>query len=130
MISIVTCTVRLAQNCDDNIEHCPALQDGRLWSSEMAFFNGFLKLKRASARFAAIVFLNCGSPGVSLSVRVTLVVAGIAQGIGAHSYRKRSGILIVADLWLIGGGYLLMRPLERVFALTFVVATIFLGDGF
>lgn len=84
------------------------------------------------AGFAAIVFPFFSTIGVTLSVGAMLVVAGFAQAIGAFSYPNRTGIvlgLVVAALWLVGGVYLLARPLEGVFALTILVAAAFLAEG-
>ena len=81
---------------------------------------------------AATVFPFFSTLGVTLCVGVMLIVAGIAQGIGSFSYPKWTGVvlgLILAGLGLIAGGYLLMRPLEGVFALTVLVAVLFLIDG-
>lgn len=81
---------------------------------------------------AAIAFPGFSTLGVTLCVGVMLIVAGIAQGIGAFSYPKWTGIvlgLIFAILGLFAGGYLLARPLEGVFALTIIVAAVFLVEG-
>ena len=81
---------------------------------------------------AAIVFPYFSTLGVTVCVGVMLIVAGIAQGIGAFSQPKWTGAvlgLIVAALWLFAGGYLLARPLEGVFILTVVMATVFLVEG-
>ena len=81
---------------------------------------------------AAIVFPYFSTLGVTLCVGIMLIIAGIAQGIGAFSYAKWTGILlgvIVAALWLFGGGYLLARPLEGVFVLTVVLAAVFVLEG-
>lgn len=84
------------------------------------------------AGFAAIVFPLLSSLGVVWTVGVMLVIASIAQSVGAFSYPKWGGVilgLIVAALWLIGGLYLLGRPLEGVFVLTVIVAAVFLVEG-
>ena len=85
------------------------------------------------AGFAAILFPLISTLGVVWAVGVMLIVAGIAQSVAAFSsYPKWGGIilgLIVAVLWLVAGLMLLMRPLEGVFALTVVVAAVFLVEG-
>lgn len=81
---------------------------------------------------AAIIFPFFSTLGVTLCVGLMLIVAGIAQGIGAFSYPRWTGIvlgLVFAVIALIAGGYLLARPLEGMFALTIVVATIFFVEG-
>lgn len=81
---------------------------------------------------AAIMFPYFSTLGVTVCVGVMFIVAGIAQGIGAFSLPKWTGVLlglVFAVLGLIAGGYLLARPLQGVFALTVVVAAVFLVDG-
>ena len=84
------------------------------------------------AGVAAILFPLVSTLSVVWIVGVTLIVASIAQSVGAFSYPKWSGIilgLLVAALWLMAGLFLLLRPLEGVFALTVVVAAVFLIEG-
>lgn len=81
---------------------------------------------------AAIVFPYFSSLGVTICVGLLLMVSGIAQGIGAFSYRKWTGMvfgLLFAVLGVAAGGYLLMKPLEGVFALTVLVAALFVVEG-
>ncbi|MEH6832769.1 MAG: DUF308 domain-containing protein [Sulfitobacter sp.] len=81
---------------------------------------------------AAILFPLIGTLSVVWIVGVALIVASIAQSVAAFSYPKWSGIvlgLLVAALWLVAGLFLLLRPLEGVFALTVVVAAVFLIEG-
>lgn len=81
---------------------------------------------------AAILFPLISSLSVVWIVAVTLIVASIAQSVGAFSYPKSSGVILgqlVAALWLIAGLFLLLRPFEGVFALTVVVAAVFVVEG-
>ena len=85
-----------------------------------------------AAGFATITFPLFGSLGVVWMVAVSLIIASIAQSVAAFSYPKWGGILlglIIAALWLIGGLYMLTRPLEAVFALTVLVAAAFVVEG-
>ena len=84
------------------------------------------------AGVGAIVFPMISTFGVTLSVGVMLIVASIAQTISAFSYSRWTGVilgLIIAALWLIGGLYLLARPLDGVFVLTIIVAAAFVFEG-
>jgi uncharacterized membrane protein HdeD (DUF308 family) len=84
------------------------------------------------AGVAAIAFPLISSLSVVWIVGVMLIVASIAQSVSAFSYPKWGGIilgLLIAALWLAGGLYLLMRPLEGIFALTVIVAVAFLAEG-
>lgn len=84
------------------------------------------------AGFAAIVFPFFSSLGVVWMVAIMLIVASIAQSVSAFSFPKWGGIilgLIVAGLWLIGGLFLLTRPLEGVYILTVFIAAIFMVEG-
>ncbi|SFK82641.1 Short repeat of unknown function [Loktanella salsilacus] len=70
------------------------------------------------AGVAAIAFPLISSLSVVWIVGVMLIVASIAQSVSAFSYPKWGGIilgLLIAALWLAGGLYLLMRPLEGIF---------------
>jgi uncharacterized membrane protein HdeD (DUF308 family) len=91
-----------------------------------------LGLVMIAAGLVAIIFPFFGSLGVVWVVAVSLIIASIAQSVSAFSYPKWGGILlglIIAALWLIGGLYLLARPLEAVFALTVLVAAAFVVEG-
>lgn len=81
---------------------------------------------------AAIMFPLFSSLGVAIIVGFTLVIAGIAQIIAAFSY-PRWGIrlltLVIGLLCLATGVYLLMNPLEGIFALTIIIAAVFIIEG-
>jgi uncharacterized membrane protein HdeD (DUF308 family) len=84
------------------------------------------------AGVAAILFPFISSLGVSFCVSWMLVIAAIVQSVNAFSQRqwdKRLPSLIIAALWLVGGLFLLMRPLEGVFVLTIIVAGVFIVEG-
>lgn len=82
---------------------------------------------------AAIFFPLLSSLSVVGVVGVTLIIASIAQSVAAFSSYPKWGALIlnlvIAAIWLIAGLFLLLRPLEGIFALTVVVATVFLIEG-
>ncbi|MFT7136345.1 HdeD family acid-resistance protein [Sulfitobacter sp.] len=82
--------------------------------------------------FAAIVFPLISTLGVVWMTAVMLIIASIAQTIGAFSYPKWGGVilgLLIAAVWLIGGLYLMIFPLEGVFVLTIILAAMFLSEG-
>ena len=81
---------------------------------------------------AAILFPLFGSIAVAIVIGFTFVIAGIAQIIAAFSYPKwgvRILTFIVGVLCLVAGVFLLANPVEGIFALTIVVAAIFLVEG-
>lgn len=81
---------------------------------------------------AAILFPLFSSIAVAIIIGFAFVVAGIAQIIAAFSYPKwgvRILTFIVGALCLMAGVFLLANPVDGLFALTIVVATIFLAEG-
>ena len=81
---------------------------------------------------AAILFPLFGSLAVAMVIGITFVVAGIAQIIAAFSHPKwgvRILTFIVGVLCLLAGIFLLSNPVDGIFALTIVVAAIFLAEG-
>ena len=81
---------------------------------------------------AAILFPLFGSLAVAMVIGITFVVAGIAQIIAAISYPRwgvRILTFIVGVLCLFAGIFLLSNPVDGIFALTIVVAAIFLAEG-
>lgn len=81
---------------------------------------------------AAIVFPLISTLGVVWMTAIMLIIASIAQTIGAFSYPRWSGIilgLLIAAVWLIAGVYLLFFPLEGVVVLTVILAVMFLAEG-
>ncbi len=109
--------------------------DGTLFASAMRRSRTLLMtlgIVMIIAGAGAIAFPYFSTLGVTVCVGVMLIIAGLAQGIGAFSQAKWTGTLlglIIAALWLFAGGYLLVRPLEGVFILTVFLAMIFLIDG-
>ncbi|SFS55277.1 Uncharacterized membrane protein HdeD, DUF308 family [Sulfitobacter marinus] len=82
--------------------------------------------------FTAIVFPFISTLSVVWITAVMLIIASIAQTIGAFSYPKWSGVilgLLVAAVWLFAGVYLMFFPLEGVVVLTIVLAAMFLTEG-
>lgn len=81
---------------------------------------------------AAILFPLFSSLAIAMIVGLAFVIAGIAQIVAAFSH-PRSGVRIltffVGALCLTAGIYLLANPVEGLFALTIVVAAIFLVEG-
>jgi len=81
---------------------------------------------------AAILFPLFSSIAVAIIIGFTFVIAGIAQIIAAFSYPK-SGVrivtLLIGALCLIAGVFLLVSPLNGLFALTIIVAAIFMAEG-
>ena len=81
---------------------------------------------------AAILFPLFGSIAVAIVIGFAFVIAGIAQIIAAFSYPKwgvRILTFIVGALCLLAGIFLLLNPVNGIFALTIVVAAIFLAEG-
>ncbi|WP_197078411.1 DUF308 domain-containing protein [Hoeflea sp. IMCC20628] len=84
------------------------------------------------AGVVAITFPMLSSFGVELTVGMMLIIAGIAQAMGAFSLPKWKSMtlaFILGALWVIAGGYLVMYPLQGMFALTIVVAATFVAEG-
>tara|TARA_R110002124_G_scaffold63777_9_gene174632 strand:+ start:4410 stop:4916 length:507 start_codon:yes stop_codon:yes gene_type:complete len=81
---------------------------------------------------AAILFPLFGSIAVAVVIGFALVIAGIAQIIAAFSHPKwgvRILTFIVGLLSLLAGIFLLLNPVNGIFALTIVVAAIFFTEG-
>lgn len=80
----------------------------------------------------AIIFPLISSIGVTISVAILLVIAGIAQIIQAFRYPKWSKLLLgflIGILWLATGIALAARPLEGIYILTIFVAAAFIAEG-
>lgn len=84
------------------------------------------------AGIAAIAFPHVSSLGVSFTIGFIMVMAGVANAVGAFSYPKWQGMvlnLVISLLWAVAGIYLLTRPLDGLFALTIMVAAAFIAEG-
>lgn len=84
------------------------------------------------AGIAAIAFPLAGGLTITLITGCTLMLGGIATAAGGFSLPNWQGkipVLLIGVLWLGAGLYLLMRPMEGLFALTIVVAVVFVIEG-
>ena len=81
---------------------------------------------------AAIGFPLVSGLTITLITGFTLVLGGIATAAGGFSLPNWQGkipILLIGALWAVAGLYLLLQPMEGLFALTIVVAVVFVAEG-